>query len=169
MNITQLREKYKSAHEAYLKYKDTNGTNVVETQLLPEVLALLKDAFPNCNIIVLGDNILNYLGIDFIIDDGKRQMFIDLKVCQHCHGNEVIIDGYKHDSKGNWFPATDVKLNDWYCFLNADNIILVPANFIKTPPIKECWFYKRDLFRTTLKANIDLTGIRKRVFSRKNN
>lgn len=169
MTLNELKDKYNKAHEAYLKYKDNNRTNSIEASFLPEVVAKLKEIFPDCNIITLGDNILNYLGIDIIIDDGKRQMFMDLKVCQYCHGNEVIIDAYKHDDKGNWFPASDVKLNDWFCFLNADNIIIIPASFIKIPPIDECWFYKRDLYKTTKKANINLANMRKRVYSRKIN
>lgn len=167
ITLKELKDKYNKAHEAYLKYKDTNGTNTVETQYLPEVISLLKEVFPNCKIITLGDNILNYLGIDIIIDDGKQQMFLDLKVCQYCHNKEVIIDAYKHDANGNWFPAQDVKLNNWFCFLNADNIILVPSIFIKIPPIEQCFFYKRDIYKTTMKAIIDLSNVRKRVFSRK--
>lgn len=167
MNLNELKDKYKKAHEAYLKYKDNNRTNSIEASYLPEVVALLKDVFPNCNIITLGDNILNYLGIDIIIDDnGKQQMFLDLKVCQYCHDKEVVIDAYKHDKNGNWFPAQDVKLNDWFCFLNADNIILVPSSFIKIPPMDQCFFYKRDLYKTTMKATIDLSNVRKRVFKR---
>ena len=42
MNVIELKEKYKKAHEAYLKYKDTNGTNCIETKFLPEVLAFYK-------------------------------------------------------------------------------------------------------------------------------
>lgn len=167
MELKELKEKYNKAHQAYLEYKDTNKTNNVEAQYLPEIASSLKEIFPTCNIMILGDNILNYLGVDVIIDDGKSQMFIDVKVCQYCHNNEVIIDAYKHDNKGNWFPATDVKLNNWFCFLNADNIILVPSSFVKIPPIEECFFYKRDLYKTTMKATINLSGIRRRVFPRK--
>lgn len=167
ITLKELKEKYNKAHEAYLQYKDTNGTNNIEAQYLPEVVDKLKELFPNCNIITLGDNILNYLGVDIIIDDGKQQMFLDLKVCQYCHGKEVVVDAYKHDKNGNWFPAQDVKLNNWFCFLNADNIILVPSSFIKIPPMEQCFFYKRDLYKTTMKATIDLTNVRKRVFKRK--
>lgn len=166
MELNEIKDKYKKAHETYLKYKDINGTNNTEKQFIPEALQALEEIFPNSTIIEIGDNILNYLGVDFIVDYNGRQTFIDLKVCQHCHDKEVVIDAYKHNND-KWFPASDVKINDTFLFINADNIILVPAEFIPVPPIEECWFYRRDLKRTTKKATIDLSGIRKRVFPRK--
>ena len=165
MELNELKEKYNKAHDAYLKYKDTNKTNNIEQQFLPEIMECIKKNFPNSEAMIMGDNILNYLGVDVIIDGGK--MIADIKVCQHCNGNNVIIDAYKHDENGNWFPAYNNKLNNWFIFLNADNIIFVPASFIKIPPIEECFFFNRDIYKTTLKANIDLSNVRKRVFSRK--
>lgn len=165
MNLQDLKDKYSKAHEAYLKYKDTNKTNNIEQQYMPEIIECIKTNFINSEITVIGDNILNYLGVDVIIDGGK--ILADIKVCQHCNRNNVIIDAYKHDENGNWFSALDVKLNDWFIFLNADNIIFVPTKYIKIPPIEECFFFNRDIYKTTLKASIDLSNVRKRVYSRK--
>ena len=153
-----------------MKYKDINQTNNTEVQYLPEIIKCISDNFPKSKVIILGDNLLNFLGVDIIIDNNnnKKQMFCDVKICQYCHDLDVIIDAYKHDSNGNWFPASDVKLNDWFIFLNAENIIFVKADQIKIPPIEECWFYKRDLYKTTKKANISLSKIRKKTFCRKN-
>lgn len=165
MELKELKEKYNKAHEAYFKYKDTNHTNSIEQEFMPEIIECIKNNFPKSKVMEIGDNLLNYLGCDVIIDGGK--IIADIKICQHCEGLEVIIDAYKHDGNGKWFPATDVKLNSWFIFLNADNIIFVPAKLIKIPPIEECFFYRRDLYKTTLKAKIDLTNVRKRAYKRK--
>jgi hypothetical protein len=42
MNIIELKEKYKIAHEAYLEYKDTNQTNNIEAQYIDEVKSILQ-------------------------------------------------------------------------------------------------------------------------------
>ena len=165
MNLKNLCDKYKKAHEAYLKYRDTNHTNNIEQEFMPEIIECIKTNFPKSEVMVMGDNILNYLGCDVIIDSGK--ILADIKVCQYCEGLDVVIDAYKHDENGKWFPATDVKLNDWFIFLNKDNIIFVPTKYIEIPPIEQCWFYKRDIYKTTMKANIDLSNVRKRVYPRK--
>lgn len=165
MNLQDLKDKYNKAHETYLKYRDTNKTNNIEQQYMSEIIECIKTNFINSEVTIIGDNILNYLGIDVIIDGGK--ILADIKVCQHCNGNNVIIDAYRHDENNNWFPTSNVKLNDWFIFLNADNIIFVPAKYIKIPPIEECFFFNRDIYKTTLKASIDLSNVRKRVYSRK--
>lgn len=164
MELNELKEKYNKAHEAFLKYKDTNKTNNTEQQYMPEIIECIYNNFQNAAVMIMGDNIINYLGIDVIINGN---MLCDVKICQHCTGNNVIIDAYKHNEKGEWFPAFDTKLNNWFIFLNADNIIFVPTKYIKIPPIEECFFFNRDIYKTTLKANIDLSNVRKRVFSRK--
>lgn len=40
MTINELREKYEKAHSAYLRHKDTNGTNNVEAEFLPIYLCI---------------------------------------------------------------------------------------------------------------------------------
>lgn len=170
MNIIDLINKYKYAHEAYLKHKDTNCTNNIEAQFIPETLENLKKQFPNGTIITVPDSFLNYVGADFIVQNMDHLYIYDLKVCQHLHGTEVMIDAYKHDKQGNWYNALDDKLNDYFIFINADNLIIVPTNYIRKriPPKEECFFLKRDLYKTTMKAVIDLTGCRKLIFSRLN-
>lgn len=171
MNINELKEKYTKAHEAYLKHKDTNGTNNIEAQFIPEALANLQKQFPNGTIITVPDCFLNYAGADFIVSIGNHLYTYDLKVCQHLQGTEVMIDAYKHDKQGNWYNALDDKLNDYFIFINADNLIIVPTNYIRKriPPKEQCFFLTRDLYKTTMKAVIDLTGCRKLVFSRTTN
>lgn len=156
MNITQLREKYKNAHEAYLKYKDTNQTNNIEAAFIPEILkAMNRDLF------VVPDCLLNYLGADLV--DLKTGYTYDIKVCQHLHGTEVMIDAYKKNE-----IALDSKINNAFVFLNADNIIIVPFKYVydKIPPREECFYLKRDLYHTTLKAVIDVKDCRKLVIPR---
>lgn len=171
MNIIELKEKYKIAHEAYLKYKDTNQTNNIEAQYIDEVKSILQKQFPNGNIITVPDCLLNYLGIDFIVSIGERLYTYDLKVAQHLSGTEVMIDAYKHTKDGKWYNALDDKLNDMFIFLNADNIIFIPTNYIRKriPPENDCFFLRRDLYHTTKKAVIDVKDCRKLIFSRRTN
>lgn len=167
-SINDLKDKYAKAHEAYLKYKDTNKTNNIEAQFLPEVLAYLKETLNGYVIIVLPDCFLNFLGIDIIASKGERIMLYDLKVCQYLHNNEVMIDAYKHDKQGNWYNALDDKLNDFFIFVNHDNIIVTTAKAIRNriPKEDDCFFLRRDLYHTTKKAVIDLSGARKLVTKR---
>lgn len=163
MNLKDLKEKYNKAHKAYVSYKDTNGTNSVESQSIPDAIKAIQSIFPNSTITLIGDNILNYLGVDFIVsnDDGS-QMLLELKVCKSNSGFEVTIDAYKHNGN-EWFPASEVKLNDWFLFVNEDNYILIPSDTVNKmiPPIEECFFYKRDIYKTTKKAIVDLSCKRK--------
>ena len=165
MEINQLREKYNKAHSAYLQYKDTNGTNNVEAQFLPVLFMYKKQVFGDKDVIVIPDSFLNYLGVDFVASDGTTY---DLKVCQYCKGTEVLIDAYRHDDKGNWFCALDNKINDFFIFVNNDNIIIVPTKEIikKIPSIKDCFFKKRNLYKKTKKAIIDVKDCRKLTIKR---
>lgn len=169
MNIIELKEKYKIAHEAYLKYKDTNGTNVVETQLLPEVLAFLQEYRPYSKFIVNDDNFLNYLGVDIfeITVDGKVKTW-DIKICQHFENFKVLCDGWKH-SDNIYYKATDVKINDYFLFVNKDYFIMLPFRTIENniPPKEGCFYMKRDLYKTTLKFVLDTKYYRKYYMERK--
>ena len=168
MNINELKDKYNKAHEAYLKYKDINKTNNTEALFIPEALKCLQSQFPNDTIITTPDCFLNYIGIDFIVARENALFSYDLKVCQHLHNTEVLIDAYKHDENGNWFCALDNKANDYFMFINADNIIIIPAKIIrnKIPQIEDCFFMKRDLYKTTKKAVIDVKDCRKLIYKR---
>ncbi len=170
MNINELKDKYNKAHEAYLKYKDTNQTNNIEAQFLPEVLEYLKETLNGYTIIVVPDCFLNFLGCDIIASKGERIILYDLKICQHLYNTEVMIDGYKHDTKGNWYNALDDKINDFFIFVNHDNIIVTTAKAIRNriPKEEDCFFLRRDLYHTTKKAIIDLSDARKLVTKRKN-
>lgn len=160
MELKELKDKYYKAHGAYLAYRNINKTNETESQFIPDALQAIKKAFPESNVTVIGDNLLNYLGVDFVVSVGEKQMLLDLKVCQHNNGFNVCIDGYKH--KGNdWFPANDVKINDWFLFINGDYFIFIPSNLVDIPPMEDCFFYKRDIYKTTKKAIVDLSCKRK--------
>lgn len=165
MTVNELREKYNKAHEAYLKYKDTNGTNNVEAQFLPVIFMYKKQIFGDKDVMIMPDCFLNYLGTDFVASDGTTY---DLKVCQHCKGTEVLIDAYKHDENGNWFCALDNKVNDYFIFVNYDNIVIVSTREIRKliPSIEDCFFLKRDLYRTTKKALVDVKCCRKLIIER---
>ena len=164
MELTEIKEKYNKAHEAYLKYKDTNGTNNIEAAYLPEIIEALKRDF-----YIVPDCLLNFLGCDLI--DLKSGQLYDVKICQYLHGTEVLIDCWKHDKKGNWYKATDVKINDAFIFLNHDNIIIITTKYIENriPPKEDCFYMKRDIYRTTLKAVIDVSDCRKLVIPRQHN
>ena len=162
--LKDLKEKYNKAHEAYLKYKDTNGTNNIEAQYTDEALNWLKKIRPSSTFILNNDNFLNYLGCDIfeITSDGKVYT-IDLKICVHCKNDEVLCDGWKH-SDNIYYKATDVKLNDMFLFINEDNYILVPFNSVakNIPPKEECFYMKRDLYKTTSKFILDTKLCRRR-------
>lgn len=169
MNIPLLRQRYRKAHEGYLKYKDTNKTNNTEAEFLPEILKH-TELFQNHSVFVVPDSFLNYVGTDLI--DLEKGATYDVKICQHCRNLEVLIDAYKKDEKGNWINALDLKINDFFIFLNADNIILVPYNeVLKRIPtnLEGTFFMKRDLYKTTRKAVVDLSTARKITISRNTN
>lgn len=158
MVITELREKYKKAHETYLKYKDTNHTNNIEQQYMPEILSLL----PLKHLYTTPDCFLNYLGVDLIdLDTGKT---FDVKICRHLTGTQVMIDAYK---KG--YKAVDCKINDYFVFLNSTNCIVATSDTISRliPPETECFYLKRDLYQTTKKAIVDLKDVKKVVIPRR--
>ena len=169
MTIPQLKEKYKYAHEAYMKHKDTNRTNNVEAQYLPEVLAFLQEYKPNSKFIVNDDNFLNYCGCDIfeITSDGKVKTW-DIKICQHCKDFEVLCDGWKH-TDNIYYKATDVKLNDYFLFVNKDYYIVLPFRTIEynIPPKEACFFMHRDLYKTTAKFVFDTKYYRKYYKERK--
>ena len=162
MNLNELREKYNKAHSAYLQYKDTNGTNNVEAQFLPIILMYKKQIFGDKEIMFMPDCFLNYLGCDIISSDGN---VYDLKVCQYCKGTEVLIDAY---SKPDNHKSLDDKVNDMFIFINADNIIITNRCDIYklVPPIEDCFYMKRDLYKTKLKAVVDTKSIRKLIIAR---
>ncbi len=162
MTINELREKYNKAHSAYLQYKDTNGTNNVEAQFLPIILQHKDKIFGNKDIMFMPDSFLNYLGADIISSDG---VVYDVKVCQYCKGTYVLIDAY---SKPNNHKSLDDKINDFFIFVNADNIIIASRDDIYrlVPPVEECFYMKRDLYKTKLKAIVDTKSIRKLIIKR---
>lgn len=162
MTINELRTKYEKAHCAYLKYKDTNGTNNVEAQFLPIILQYKDKIFGNKDIMLMPDCFLNYLGCDIIASDGVTY---DLKVCQYCKGTEVLIDAY---SKPDNHVSLDDKINDMFIFVNSDNIIITAKSEIRKliPPVDKCFHMKRDIYKTKLKAVIDTKSIRKLIISR---
>lgn len=167
-SINDLKDKYAKAHEAYLKYKDTNKTNNIEAKFMPEVLAYLNESLKGYVIIMIPDCLLNFLGLDIIAVRNERIITYDVKICQHLHNNEVMIDAYKHDKYGNWYCALDDKINDFFIFVNADNIIITTAKAIRNrlPKEEDCFFLTRDIYHTTKKAIIDLSGARKLVTKR---
>jgi hypothetical protein len=162
MTINELKDKYEKAHEAYLQYKDINGTNNVEAQFLPVLFMYKKQVFGDKDVIVIPDSFLNYLGVDFVASDGTTY---DLKVCQYCKGTEVLIDAY---SKPNNHRSIEDKINDYFIFVNADNIIITPRKEIEKiiPPVEKCFYMKRDVYKTKLKAIVDTKSIRKLIIAR---
>lgn len=167
MDLNELKLKYQTAHRAYLNYKDINKTNNIEAEFVEKLKPYHKQIFGTEDISYLPDCFLNYVGVDYI--DPKTGKTWDLKVCQHLHGTEVLIDAYKHDKAGNWYNALNDKINDLFIFVNADNIIIVNADDIRNRIDQgglETFFMKRDIYQTTKKAVIDLRGIRKVVLAR---
>lgn len=162
MTINELKDKYEKAHKAYLQYKDINGTNNVEAQFLPVLFMYKKQVFGDKDVIMIPDSFLNYLGVDFVSSDG---ITYDLKVCQYCKGTEVLIDAY---SKPNNHRSIEDKINDFFIFINADNIIITPRKEIEKiiPPIEKCFYMKRDVYKTKLKAIVDTKSIRKLTITR---
>lgn len=162
MTINELKDKYEKAHEAYLQYKDINGTNNVEAQFLPVLFMYKKQVFGDKDVIMIPDSFLNYLGVDFVASDGTTY---DLKVCQYCKGTEVLIDAY---SKPNNHRSIEDKINDFFIFINADNIIITPRKEIEKiiPPVEKCFYMKRDVYKTKLKAIVDTKSIRKLTITR---
>ena len=169
ITLKELKEKYNYAHEAYLKHKDTNGTNNVEAQYLPEVIAFLQEYKPNSKFIINNDNFLNYCGGDIIevTSDGKIFLW-DIKICQFLENFEVLCDGWKHNDN-IYYKATDVKLNDYFLFVNKDYFIVLPFRVIENniPPKESCFYMKRDLYKTTLKFTFDTKYYRKYYKERK--
>ena len=165
MNINELKEKYTKAHEAYLKHKDTNGTNNIEAQFIPEALNWLKKIRPTSTFIVNNDNFMNYLGIDIFEITADGSVFsIDLKICIHCKNDEVLCDGWKHTGN-TFYKATDVKINYMFLFINEDNYILLPFKSVANniPPNEECFYMRRDLYKTTSKFILDTKPYRRRI------
>ena len=70
MKARDYKNKYNKAHSAYMRYKDTNGTNCVEAEYLEEAIKTLQTMFPGFSIITVPDHVLNYLGADFIVTNG---------------------------------------------------------------------------------------------------
>jgi len=169
MNINELKDKYNKAHEAYLKYKDTNKTNNTEALFIPEALAFLQEYKPNSKFIVNDDNFLNYLGGDIleVTVDGKIKIW-DIKICQHFENFEVLCDGWKH-SDNIYYKATDVKINDYFLFMNKDYFIVLPFRTVENniPPKEGCFYMKRDLYKTTMKFVLDTKYYRKYYKERK--
>lgn len=169
MNIKELKDKYYKAHEVYLKYKDTNQTNNIEAQYMPEVVAFLQEYKPNSKFIVNDDNFLNFIGTDIIevTPDGKVKLW-DIKVCRHLENFEVLCDGWRHNDN-IYYKATDVKINDYFLFINKDYFIVLPFRTIENniPPKEECFYMKRDLYKTTLKFVFDSKYYRKYYKERK--
>ena len=171
MTIPQLKERYINAHNAYLEYRYTNKTNNTEAQFMPEAIAFLKEYHPQSRFIVNNDNFLNYCGCDIIEVSADNKVFIwDLKVCKYYKDFNVLCDGWKHSSDNIlYYKATDVKLNDFFLFINADNFIVLPFDTVENniPPKEDCFFMRRDLYKTTSKFVLDTKYFRKYYKERK--
>ena len=162
MTINELREKYEKAHSAYLRHKDTNGTNNVEAEFLPILFMYKKQIFGDKDVMIIPDSFLNYLGADFVTSDGVTY---DLKVCKYCKGTEVLVDAY---SKPDNHFSVDDKINDFFIFINYDNVIITSKDEIRklVPPVEECFYMKRDSYKTKLKAIVDTKSVRKLIIKR---
>ena len=163
MKLEELKERYNYAHKAYLKYKNINNTNTVETQESDFITNQLKNIFKDSIIIKNNDNFLNYLGIDYIVVRNNRTITIDSKICNAYKDNKIMIDAYRKDENGEWEIATNQKINDLYLFKNQNRIYLIPTNQIIIPSRKDCFFLKRDLYNTTMKAVIDTSSIKNKI------
>lgn len=163
MNLEALKERYNFAHQTYLKYKDINYTNNVEEQESDFTTNQLKSIFKDSIIIKNNDNFLNYIGTDYIVVYNNKIITIDSKICNAYKDNEVMIDAYRKDENGEWEVATNQKINDLYFFKNQNRIFLIPTNQIIIPPRKDCFFLKRDLYHTTMKAVIDVSSISNKI------
>ena len=159
MKARDYKNKYNKAHSAYMRYKDTNGTNCVEAEYLEEAIRTLQTMFPGFSIITVPDHVLNYLGADFIVTNDKEMYTVDLKVCQNNTGTYVTSDMWKHDATGNLYPALDDKITDYLLFRNKTGYYLVNPDKLPLVPQEYCFYLKRDLYRTTLKATINISNI----------
>ena len=159
MRARDYKAKYNKAHDAYLRHKDTNGTNCVEEQYMEEAIKTLKCMFEGYSVITVPDHVLNYLGADFIVTNGTEMYTVDLKVCQCNTGTYITSDMYKHDKDGNYYHAIDDKITDFLLFRNQDCYFLVDPDKLPIIPQEDCFYLKRDLYKTTLKATIDLSNI----------
>lgn len=163
MKLESLKERYNYAHKTYLKYKDINNTNTVEAQESEFITDQLKSIFKDSVIIKNNDNFLNYLGVDYIVIKNHKIITIDSKVCNAYKDNEVMIDAYRKDENGEWEIATNQKINDLYLFKNQNRVYLIPTKQIIVPPRKDCFFLKRDLYNTTMKAVIDVSSVNNKI------
>ena len=163
MKLQDLKERYSYAHKIYLKYKDINNTNTVETQESDFITNQLKSIFKDSVIIKNNDNFLNYLGADYVVVYNNKIITIDSKICNAYKDNEIMIDAYRKYENGEWEIATNQKINDLYLFKNQNRIFLIPTNQIVIPPRKDCFFLKRDLYHTTMKAVIDVFSINNKI------
>lgn len=167
MTIQQLKNKYKNAHQIYLKYRYSNNTNNIEVQNAPEIKKVLSEFFPNSVIIPNNDNFLNYIGIDYIIYYKEKVITVDSKICNNVQENKVMIDAFKKDIDGNLVKATEFKVNDFYLFKNYDNFHLVSVKEIENLMNKEdvqpkdCFYLSRDLYKTTMKYIANLENCKK--------
>lgn len=159
MKARDYKNKYNKAHPAYMRNKDTNGTNCVEAEYLEEAIRTLQTMFPGFSIITVPDNVLNYLGADFIVTNGKKMYTVDLKVCQNNTGTYVTSDMWKHDTIGNFYPALDDKITDYLLFRNKTGYYLVNPDKLPLVPKEYCFYFKKDLGRTTLKATVNISNI----------
>ena len=172
-NITDLRKKRERAVAAFERHRYTNGTNNVEAAFEDIAIDFLKRYFSDVK--GTGHSWLNYLGVDFIcLDDKGDATTVDLKVCQNLEKMDFLVDAWKKtDSKDKDYNefALDQKANEYFLFINKNIIALVPFNVVyeKTKQLekKDCFFMKRDLYHTTMKAIIhleskDCTYIRRR-------
>lgn len=171
MNLQDLKDKYNKAHEAYLKYKDTNKTNNTEQQYMPEIMLFLKEIKPNSTFIINSDNFLNFLGVDIIEQTSSGTVFTyDVKVCQYQEDFNILCDGWKRNGN-EYYKATDIKINDYYLFLNKSYYIIIPTKYIDAniPSMEKCFYMRRDLYKTTSKFILDTNYIRKYYKERKKN
>lgn len=163
MKLEELKERYNYAHKVFLKYRDTNNTNIVEIKESDFMTNQLKSIFKGSTIIKNNDNFLNYLGVDYIVIYNNKIITIDSKVCNAYKDNKIMIDAYRKDEDGEWEIATNQKINDLYLFKNQNRVFLIPTNQIIIPPRKDCFFLKRDLYNTTMKAVIDVSSVPNKI------
>lgn len=162
MNITETRGKYALAKDAFLRHRFTNGTNAVEKAYENMSIEFLERYFPEVK--KGGNKFPNYLGIDFICFDGDEEpVFVDQKTCVGLEGLQVLVDAWKRrDKYDNDYSefVMDNKVTEYFLFINKSIIALVPFEVVyektKTVPKNECFFMKKDLYRTALKAVITL-------------
>lgn len=164
MNLEDLKKKYKNAHKYFEKYRYSNTTNNIEEFYKDNAKKVLEKIFPNSIVCPNNDNFHNYLGDDFFVYYKDKIFTVDLKICNNCFGDEVMIDAYKKDENRKMIAASNFKINDLFLFKNSDKWILVRQKDINIPPKKECFFLSRDLYHTTMKAIINTKNL-KRVIS----